>query len=71
MKLSPLLMHREEKFSKAEAYIEKRVAVLPVRHGIALHPPSNMSVGISTKAFFLQSYMYEILKSTSEYTKWH
>ena len=48
-----------------------RVAVLPVRHGIALNPPSNASVGIPRKVFSLQSYVYEILKSTRKYTKWH
>ena len=45
-----------------------RVEVLPVRHGVALNPPSSVSVGISTNAFILQSYVYEILKSASNYT---
>ena len=48
-----------------------RVAVLPVRHRIALNLPSNVSVGILIKMFFLQSYLYETLKSTSKYTKGH
>ena len=48
-----------------------RVAVLPVRHGIVLNPPSNVSVGIPTKVFILQIYVNNILKSTNKYTKWH
>ena len=43
----------------SNAYVQgravSRVAVLPVRHGIALNQPSNVSVGISTKLFSLQS----------------
>ena len=65
------IFHAEGKTTVVVNRAASRVAVLPVRYGIALNPPSSVSVGISTKEFLLQSYVYEILKSTSKYTKGH
>ena len=72
--LRPLTIHNKNYHERGKTSMEEkdcvlkirtasRVAVLPVRHGIALNPPSNVSVGIATKVFIPQSHEYKILKS--------